>query len=193
AAGSRGWGTGLFARSASLIPIAIPDFEGWVVGGEVRNAGWSAARLIVFSIHGPVGQGGYIRTMHQILDRMAPLCSGADLVLGGDFNVAVGYRESTDQIRFLPAERELLDRLTTEFGLMSSWQAANPGRRLAQTLRWMGNPSAPYHCDGIFVPRSWLPRLLSCRVVRGSRWTRLSDHNPVVADFRSATGEGGVA
>src|SRR6476646_7356945 len=33
-AGSRGWGSGLFARSASLVPIAIPDYDGWVVGGE---------------------------------------------------------------------------------------------------------------------------------------------------------------
>jgi endonuclease/exonuclease/phosphatase family metal-dependent hydrolase len=182
---SRGWGSGLFARAASLVPIAIPDFEGWVVGGEVRNAGWSAGRLIVFSIHGPAGERGYIRTMHQILDCIAPFRIGADLVLGGDFNVAVGYREAKDQIRFLRRERELLDRLTDEFRLVSSWQAANPGRRLAQTLRWMGNPAAPYHCDGIFVPRSWLPRLVSCRVVRGSYWTRLSDHNPVVAEFRT--------
>jgi hypothetical protein len=37
--------------------------------------------------------------------------------------------------------------------------------------------------DGIFVPRAWLPRLKSCRVVHGSRWSQLSDHNPVVADF----------
>src|SRR5213592_233253 len=29
-AGTRGWGTGLFARSASLIPIAIPEYDGWV-------------------------------------------------------------------------------------------------------------------------------------------------------------------
>jgi exonuclease III len=123
--------------------------------------------------------------MHDILDRIAPFRIGADLVLGGDFNVAVGYRESTDPIRFLRGERELLNRLTDEFGLVSSWQAANPGRRLAQTLRWMRNPAAPYHWDGIFVPRSWLPRLVSCRVVRGSRWTRLSDHNPVVAEFLS--------
>jgi endonuclease/exonuclease/phosphatase family metal-dependent hydrolase len=182
---SRGWGSGLLARSASLIPIAISGFEGWVVGGEIRNTGWSASRLIVFSIHGPAGERGYIRTMHDILDRLAPFRIGADLVLGGDFNVAVGYREPEDQIRFLRRERELLDRLISEFGLVSSWQSANPGRRLAQTLRWMGNPAAPYHCDGIFVPRSWLPRLVSCRVVRGSRWTRLSDHNPVVAEFRA--------
>jgi exonuclease III len=185
AAGSRGWGSGLFARSASLIRIAIPGYEGWVVGGEIRNTAWSPRRLIVFSIHGPAGERGYIRTMHDILDRVAPFRSQADIVLGGDFNVVVGYRERDDRIRFLRGERELLDRLAGEFDLISCWQTANPGRRLAQTLRWMGDPKAPYHCDGIFVPRSWLPRLLSCRVVCGSRWIRLSDHNPVVAEFQA--------
>jgi len=185
-AGSRDWGSGLLGRSVSLIPIAIPDFDGWVVGGEIRNTSWSARHLIVFSIHGPVGERGYIRTMHGILDRIAPLRDRAELVLGGDFNIAVGYRQACEQIRILRSERDVLDRLTKEFNLVSCWQAANPGRRLAQTLRWMGNPSAPYHCDGIFVPRSWLPRLKSCRVVRGSRWSKLSDHNPVLADFEAA-------
>jgi endonuclease/exonuclease/phosphatase family metal-dependent hydrolase len=182
--GTRGWGSALFARSASLIPIEIPDYDGWVVGGEIRNTLWSRRPLIVFSIHGPAGEHGYIRTMQHILDRLASLRRRADLVLGGDFNIAVGYRRAHDPIRVLRGERDVLDRLTTEFDLMSCWQAANPGRPLAQTLRWMGNPSAPYHCDGIFVPRAWLPRLQSCRVVRGSRWSRLSDHNPVVADFQ---------
>jgi endonuclease/exonuclease/phosphatase family metal-dependent hydrolase len=101
--------------------------------------------------------------------------------------VAVGYRQPREGIRFLRGEHNLLERLSNEFDLASCWQAANPDRPLAQTLRWMGNPRAPYHCDGIFVPRSWLPRLTSCRVVRGSRWTQLSDHNPVVAEFQTAT------
>ena len=182
-AGSRGWGSGLFARSASLAPIAIPDYEGWVVGGEIRNTSWSKRPFIVFSIHGPAGERGYIRTMQHILDLVASLSGRADLVLGGDFNVGVGYRKPSEPIRNLRAEREILDRLANEFDLVSCWQAANPNRPLAQTLRWTGNPAAPYHCDGIFVPRSWLPRLTSCRVVRGSRWNQLSDHNPVLADF----------
>jgi len=182
--GARGWGTGLFARSASLIPIAIPEYDGWVVGGEIQSSSWAPRRFIVFSIHGPAGELGYIRTMHHILDRLTRLRDRADLVLGGDFNIAVGYRKPGDPIKFLRGERDLLDRLTNEFDLVSCWQAAHPGRPLAQTLRWMGNPRAPYHCDGIFVPRSWLPRLISCRVVRGSRWSHLSDHNPVVAEFR---------
>jgi endonuclease/exonuclease/phosphatase family metal-dependent hydrolase len=181
---SRAWGSGLFARSALLVPIPIPDYDGWVVGGEIRNTAWSDRPWLVFSVHGPVGRRGYIGTMHHILDRVASLRNGADLVLGGDFNVAVGYRHPRDGIRFLRGERDLLDRLTNELGLVSCWQAAHPNRPLAQTLRWMGNPGAPYHCDGIFVPRSWLPRLVSCRVVRGPRWSQLSDHNPVLAEFR---------
>ena len=186
-AGTRGWGTALFARSASLVSIPIPDYDGWVVGGEIRNASWSERPLIVFSIHGPVGERGYIRTMQHILDRLVCLRGRADLVLGGDFNIAVGYRQPEEQIRILRGECDILDRLTKEFDLVSCWQAANPGRPLAQTLRWMGNPTAPYHCDGIFVPRSWLPRLTSCRIVRGSRWTQLSDHNPVIAEFQDTT------
>jgi len=183
-AGTRDWGSGLFARSASLVPIAIPDYDGWVVGGQIRNTSWLERPFIVFSVHGPAGELGYIRTMQHILDRIAALRGCADLVLGGDFNIAVGYRQPRDRIRMLRGERDILDRLTNEFELVSCWQAANPDRPLAQTLRWTGNPSAPYHCDGIFVPRSWLPLLISCRVVRGSRWKQLSDHNPVVAEFR---------
>ena len=188
-AGSRGWGTGLFARSASLVPIGIPDYEGWVVGGKILNTLWSARHLIVFSVHGPVGERGYIRTMQNILDRLTSFRDCADLVLGGDFNVAVGYRQPCERIRILQGERAILDRLTNEFDLVSCWQAANPDRPLAQTLRWMGNPRTPYHCDGIFVPRSWLPRLKSCRVVHGSRWSQLSDHNPVVAEFEGFVGQ----
>src|SRR5437867_3016711 len=40
-AGTRDWGSGLFARSASLVPIAIPDYNGWVVGRQpIRIVRW---------------------------------------------------------------------------------------------------------------------------------------------------------
>jgi endonuclease/exonuclease/phosphatase family metal-dependent hydrolase len=123
--------------------------------------------------------------MHAILDRLAPLRTDADLVLGGDFNVAVGHRQPGETLRVSHGERTILDRLAGEFGLISCWQAAHPGRRLAQTLRWSGDRLAPYHCDGIFAPAAWGARLASCRVVTGARWARLSDHNPVVAEFRA--------
>jgi exonuclease III len=182
---ARRWGTGVLVRAGRLVPIAVPQFDGWVVGGEIRNRRWSARPLRVFSVHGPAGDHGYVRTMHAILDRILEIKGQADLILGGDFNVAVGRRPADDPRPFSRGERSLLDRIDGELDLISCWQTANPGRQLAQTLRWSRNPSTPYHCDGIFVPRAWGPRLASCRVVRGPRWTLLSDHNPVLAEVKS--------
>jgi endonuclease/exonuclease/phosphatase family metal-dependent hydrolase len=180
----RRWGSALLSEPA-ISPISIPGFDGWVIGGEVSA---HARPLRVFSIHGPVGERGYVRTMHEILDRIASVSSGADVVLGGDFNVAVGYRDHPrERLSISRGERTILDRLRDDFGLVSCWQAAHPDRPLAQTLRWTANRKAPYHCDGIFVPVSWIERLVVCRVVRGSRWKQLSDHNPVVAEFSIGT------
>jgi endonuclease/exonuclease/phosphatase family metal-dependent hydrolase len=183
----RSWGSAILSRSASLTPLPLPGFTGWVVGAEVRVPGLAhELPLRIFSIHGPAGQHGYIRTMHQILDRIAPFTTGADLILGGDFNVVVGYRQPRERLTVSRGERGILERLAQEFALVSCWQAANPSRPLAQTLRWSADRGTPYHCDGIFVPARWLDRLASCRVVRGSRWNALSDHNPVVAEFNVA-------
>lgn len=74
-------------------------------------------------------------------------------------------------------------RLADEFGLLNCWQVANPDQPLCQTLRWTGNRTIPYHCDGIFVPKTWKDRLESCLVLAGEEWNGLSDHNPVVAQF----------
>ena len=181
---ARRWGSAVLIRALRATPLKIPEFAGWVVGAELASPGWSSGRPVrVFSIHCPVGERGYIRTLHRILDRIARLCAGADLILGGDFNVVVGYRQPHERITVTRGEGEILDRLSAEFDLISCWQAANPGRPLAQTLRWSANRRAPYHCDGIFVPAAWRPRLVSCRVVTGSRWRQLSDHNPVVAEL----------
>jgi len=184
-ASARRWGSAILLRGVRAAALPLPGFAGWVVGAEVAGPGWSAGRpLRLFSIHCPVGERGYVRTLHQILDRIAPLRAGADLILGGDFNVVVGHRLPRERIVMSRGEREILDRLAAEFGLISCWQAANPGRPLAQTLRWSADRLAPYHCDGIFVPSAWSARLVSCRVVTGTRWAGLSDHNPVLAEFR---------
>ena len=183
-AAPRRWGSAVLLRGRQGTALTIPEFAGWVVGAEVSGPRWSPGRsLRLFSIHCPVGARGYVRTLHEILDRIAPLRPGADLILGGDFNVVVGHRQPRERIPMSRGEREILARLAEEFDLISCWQAANPGRPLAQTLRWSADRRAPYHCDGIFVPSAWRARLVSCRVVAGSRWAGLSDHNPVVAEF----------
>jgi len=184
AAATRRWGSAVLLHGRTARPLRVASFAGWVVGAELTEPDPVSGRpLRVFSIHCPVGERGYVRTLHAILDRIARLRGSADLILGGDFNVAVGHRQPGERLGISRGELGVLARLADEFGLVSCWQAANPRRPLAQTLRWTADRLAPYHCDGIFVPSSWSGRLRACRVVTGSRWTSLSDHNPVIADL----------
>jgi exonuclease III len=177
------WGSGILLRGMQAKEIRVLGFEGWVIGAELKGR----KKLRILSIHCPAGDGGYVRTMHRLLDTIHPLRDNAHLVIGGDFNVATGYRTKSAQVKFSNGERELLDRITAEFRLMPCWQAAHPEEELAQTLRWSANRATPYHCDGIFVPRSWRARLHSCDVLQSTEWDRLSDHNPVVADVADST------
>ena len=181
---ARGWGTGLYARTLAVKPLEVKGFRGWVTGGELAGARPGGNPLRIFSVHCPAGKGGYVATVHRILDALQALPGGADLILGGDFNVAVGVRGDGESIQLSRAERALLARVTGELQLIPCWQTANPGQPLAQTLRWSGNRAAPYHCDGLFIPRAWQHRLESCQVFAAPEWTALSDHNPVLAVVR---------
>ena len=86
-------------------------FDGWVAGGELDAEAWPAVRPVrAFSIHCPAGEHGYVRTLGILLDRIARLAKGADLVLGGDLNVVAGYRGPDEPVRMSRGEELLLDR-----------------------------------------------------------------------------------
>lgn len=177
----QGWGTGLYASRLAVRPLEVRGFQGRVTGGQLANDQPAGRPLRIFSVHCPAGKGGYVATMHRILDRLQGLPGDADLVIGGDFNVAVGLRGPDELLKMSNAERALMTRFTDELDLIPCWQTANPGRPLAQTLRWSVERSTPYHCDGIFIPRAWQHRLESCEVFAAPEWDALSDHNPVLA------------
>jgi len=113
----------------------------------------------------------------------AQLSLEADLIIGGDFNfISLGHRKAGEQLETTAAEQEALTHFG-DLGLVSCWEAAHPGRSLAQTLRWSGDKapgkSTPYHCDGIFVPASWQPGII-CEVLTSACF-EVSDHYPVAA------------
>jgi endonuclease/exonuclease/phosphatase family metal-dependent hydrolase len=175
------WGSAIFARSGLLKPLTPPKYEGYVVAAEIAGSDWSKRTgrpLRVFSLHVPAP---YKRPMNEILDFIATLDDSHDLILGGDFNLAVGIRHTSEPLPTDPPW--LLRRLRREFNLMSCWQAVHPNCDLPQTLRWARNPAAPYHCDGIFVPAAWYRYLEDCRVISDPGWDVLSDHNPVVVSL----------
>jgi endonuclease/exonuclease/phosphatase family metal-dependent hydrolase len=167
--------------------VPVPNFSGWVVGAEISGASGRigfADPLLAFSVHAPSKGEAYWKQVNKLLDEIKKLAVDREVVIGGDFNLAVSHWPGTQR----PTGKQDLAiqaRLTDEFGLFNCWQAANPNKSPCQTLRWTGDRTIPYHCDGIFVPKSWRNRLKSCVVLAGDEWNRLSDHNPVVACFSS--------
>ena len=180
------WGSAVFSKSGNSKSIAVPGFNGWVVGAELRGATRSIIRgddsPLVFSVHAPSRGESYAKQVNKLLDEIARIANGREVILGGDFNLSVSPGTDTDR----PVNKQdsaIHARLADEFGLLNCWRIANPDRPLAQTLRWTGDRSIPYHCDGLFVPKAWKDRLVSCEVLSGGEWDSLSDHNPVVACF----------
>jgi hypothetical protein len=181
----RPWGSAVFSGSGTVKPLRVPGFSGWVVGAKIKGAAWQVGRcdcLLAFSIHAPVRHGSYAKPVNQILDKIKRLVRGREIILGGDFNLTVShYCRSARPLS--KQDLAIQARLTEEFGLLNCWQTANPDQPLSQTLRWTGNRTIPYHCDGLFVPKSWREWLQTCSVLTGTEWNLLSDHNPVLASF----------
>src|SRR3954464_9617384 len=66
----QGWGTGLYARILAVEPLPVRGFRGWVTGGQLAPVSPSERPLRIFSVHCPAGKGGYVATVHRILDRL---------------------------------------------------------------------------------------------------------------------------
>ena len=180
------WGSALLVSSGTVVPIDVPGLQGWVTGAEVKDFSWygnEPRRLRVFSLHAPKP---YKQPIRKLLDWVqATFTDDYDLVIGGDFNLTVGIRHATEELK--EDEYWILTAMQKELGLMSCWQMANPNQNLPQTLRWASDPtpnkSKSYHCDGIFVPARWYQWLDASAVLNSEQWKGLSDHYPVIAKF----------
>jgi len=184
------WGSAILSTRYELEQIQVPkEFEGWVIGGRIADfsIGGVTKPLSIFSVHTP-SPGPYEKKVNDILEYIRNIAGGSDILIGGDFNITTAVRHPSEWVenetlKNTETELAIIKRLRKEFGLMNSWQAVHPNRSLPQTLRWAGNKNEPYHCDGIFIPHSWLRLLEACEVVTTDEWREMSDHNPIVATF----------
>ena len=181
----RPWGSAVYAHQGQVTPLESlsPELAGWVTG--VTITGFDSLvtpdqTLYAYSVHAPSGRASYVKEVHAILEGICTqVPAGANVVIGGDFNVTVGIRHPSEDLQ--KSQPRLMARFRRELGLMSCWQMANPNRDLPQTLRWSNDKTQPYHCDGIFAPAHWYRYLEQAEVITGPDWEPLSDHNPVVA------------
>lgn len=180
------WGSAVVVRGTVRETFLLAGFEGWIVGAEIDApaAMADAGPLRAFSLHAPTRSGvSYVDLVHTALDEMRPFAQGAQLVVGGDFNLTISLACGSESRGTTAKEQAIQERLRDEFGLVNCWRSANPTAPMAQTLRWSRDPSIAYHIDGLFVPVDWLSHLRGCHVLSDDDWPSLSDHNPVIAEF----------
>lgn len=180
------WGSAVLVEPWPIVSLQLPKYSGWVVGVEIpefTGLDGSSQRLRVFSLHAPTGLGTYQKVVNAILDMVLDHRGGCDVVIGGDFNLTVSERHASEDRVTVKADLNIQARLREEFGVINCWQTANPDTPLVQTLAWVKDKTFPYHCDGLFVPEAWAPRLRACTALTGEVWDKLSDHRPVVAEF----------
>lgn len=176
------WGSAVYVKSEHPRALELPDFNGWVVGVElIESMSTSKGNKVrLFSVHAPTCNKSYSKVVGEILDMIQDNRDGCDLLIGGDFNLTISRRHETEERKNKNVNLGIQGRLN-EFGLVNCWQTMHPNVPVAQTLRWDRDPEPKFHCDGIFIPKSWASRLVSCEVLWSEEWVGLSDHNPIVA------------
>ncbi len=179
------WGSAVYVKSGHPRRLELPEYHGWVVGVELDDPAIALTDNPVrfFSLHAPSGLGSYHKVVRNILGMLQDYRDGCDVVVGGDFNLTVRKRHTSEDQKDEKVNLKIQARLRDEFGLINCWQTMHSDAPLAQTMRWDRDPNPAFHGDGIFVPESWASQLIRCEVLSGDKWVGLSDHNPVVAKF----------
>ncbi len=97
--GALAWGSAVYARQGVPKRLEVFGFEGNVVAARVEHCDSVCGRsLQVVSIHAPAC-GTYQKAVLDILDAIAKIWDGDDLIIGGDFNVALGRSRSANHQR----------------------------------------------------------------------------------------------
>lgn len=137
-------------------------------------------------------------SVHRSLSELSPLMEDPRyqklVVLGGDLNT--GTQWPVADRRWNDRDRNVLDRIAA-LGLVDCVQAKRPAGRLpgcqcvdgddcrhVRTRRHPGHQDIPYQTDYLFASKALASKLTACEVLATDEWFELSDHAPIVADFR---------
>ncbi len=176
-------GLGMFAPGAERL-VASEGNPAWKgdhgLAQTVVRADITFGALGIWTIPSK-GQGdSYLSAAKGIVERHAEFLSSGRCLIGGDFNVSgkTALKELTVFIR------DLEDR----FGVVSAYHRyfdIAVGQEPHGTLWWRGNEAAPFHCDFVFVPKTW--QLNKVEVGAFEQWgsagaAARSDHAPLVVD-----------
>lgn len=116
------------------------------------------------------------------LEDSAQFCAGNDFIIAGDFN----NNPRWDRPNGPNNMKRIIEELTKR-GLVSLYHHKTEETFGAESCgTYWHYRRTPYHIDYIFVPQSWLTKLVSFEVGSFETWcgSSLSDHAPLIAEFR---------
>ena len=111
-------------------------------------------------------------------------CRHDDLLVAGDFNNNPQWDRPNGPNNMVRIAGELMKR-----GLVSLYHHKTGlpfGAEVQATYWYWHRRTKPHHIDYIFVPTAWLKHLVSFEIGTFDNWceTSLSDHAPLIAEFR---------
>lgn len=169
-----------------------------------RPGVWIAARvdtqigkLAVVALYGLLDEFSDA-SVHRSLSEVSPLLDDPRynklVILGGDLNTGTQWPKAEQASN--ERDRNVLERISA-LGLVDCIQAKRPKGRLEGCLCVFGEdcghvrtrldpriPSVPYQTDYLFATRALASKLERCEVLASDEWFAISDHAPIVADFR---------
>jgi hypothetical protein len=154
-------------RSPWVLPVEVADGpDTWLL-----LATWTVQRT---------GAPNYAKQVAQIIDAYAEALASGKAVLAGDLNTSVHTADNRQHLRNV-------DRLA-DLGMVSAFHAhagTEPDRSDPGTLYWQWKEAQPFHCDFVFVPRTWEPCISSVTIGSHAGWVAagLSDHVPVTVEI----------
>ena len=174
-------GIGIFCRKGLSIRALHQPHQNWIVPVAV-DAPEPFTLLAVWACKMGDGRAeSYIGLVYQALMSHPEWFGSTPVLLAGDLN----------SNRIWDAKREVgnhsdVVRVVAERGMVSAYHeffGEAQGAETRRTFYQFRHEHRPYHIDYIFLPREWASRLRSVNVGDFERWSKLSDHCPVVVEL----------
>jgi hypothetical protein len=120
----------------------------------------------------------YFVDLSRTFDLYAAFIRERPTVILGDFNMSVRVQSKGKQFYLLNA------RLNHDFDVHSAYHEFTNerfGMETMTTLYWQWGASGCFHCDFVYIPSQWIPRLKSVKIPGYSKFAS-SDHRPVLCE-----------
>ena len=173
----REWGCGVFSKH-KLKEIELDKCHPDAIASAELEI--NQQKINAISLYGKMIDGYSITTLHRSLSDLTHLFVKKEirewLLIGGDFNAD----EEFDNNQPGKSHHIFFERLK-DFGLYDCRQKFNKER--AQTLRHKSSDFA-WQNDYLFAGKKLYENCISCEVIDDKKLYDISDHNPLIAEFK---------